>query len=69
MQTHLISEIAKSYYELLGLDNELLIINQNIEIQKNALKVIEYQKLAAKTTELAVQRFKQKLTQNTEPAL
>ena len=58
MQTHLISEIAKSYYELLGLDNELLIINQNIEIQKNALKVIEYQKLAAKTTELAVQRFK-----------
>src|ERR1043165_8096355 len=31
--TNLIAEIANSYYELLGLDNELDIVKKNIEIQ------------------------------------
>ncbi|WP_312192093.1 TolC family protein, partial [Sphingobacterium sp.] len=30
MVTNLISEIADSYYELLALDNELLVINENV---------------------------------------
>lgn len=55
--TNMIAEIANSYYELLALDNELSIVNQNIEIQSNALEVVKLQKIAARVTELAVQKF------------
>lgn len=57
MTTNLISEIADSYYELLALDNELLILNQNIKIQKDALNIIKDLKKNARSNELAVQRF------------
>ncbi|GAA0884888.1 TolC family protein [Sphingobacterium siyangense subsp. cladoniae] len=53
----LIAEVARSYYELLALDNQLTIIKQNIELQDNALSVIRLQKQAARVTELAVQKF------------
>jgi len=53
----LIAEVARSYYELLALDNQLAIIKQNIELQDNALSVIRLQKQAARVTELAVQKF------------
>ncbi|RKE56130.1 TolC family protein [Sphingobacterium detergens] len=53
----LIAEVARSYYELLALDNQLTIIKQNIELQDNALEVIKLQKQAARVTELAVQKF------------
>jgi multidrug efflux system outer membrane protein len=53
----LIAEVARSYYELLALDNQLSIIKQNIELQDNALEVIKLQKQAARVTELAVQKF------------
>ncbi|MBC6612732.1 TolC family protein [Hymenobacter sp. BT507] len=55
--TNLIAEIANSYYELLALDNQLAIVQQNIEIQTNALELVKLQKESARTTELAVQRF------------
>lgn len=55
--TNLIAEIANSYYELLALDNQLNIIQQNIEIQSNALKIVRLQKESARVTELAVRRF------------
>ncbi|MBD0832968.1 TolC family protein [Aestuariibaculum sediminum] len=55
--TNLISEIAKSYYELLALDNQLKIVEENIKIQTNALKIVKLQKQAARVTELAVKRF------------
>ena len=57
MVTNLIAEIANSYYELLALDNQLDIINQNIDIQSNALRIVKLQKEAAQATELAVRRF------------
>lgn len=57
MVTNLVAEIANSYYELLALDNELMIIEQNIEIQSNALEVVKIQKSSAKVTELAVKKF------------
>ncbi|MBN3520417.1 TolC family protein [Algoriphagus lutimaris] len=57
MVTNLIAEIANSYYELLALDNQLEIVQQNIEIQNNALEIVKYQKNAARVTELAVKRF------------
>src|SRR6478609_6790513 len=55
--TNLIAEIANSYYELLALDNQLQIVRQNIELQKNALEIIKIQKEGARATELAVQKF------------
>lgn len=55
--TTLVSEIATSYYELLGLDNELAIVQQNLEIQNNALQLVRTQKEATRVTELAVRRF------------
>jgi NodT family efflux transporter outer membrane factor (OMF) lipoprotein len=55
--TNLIAEIANLYYELLSLDNQLIIINQNIDIQRNALEIVKLQKTAGRVTELAVRRF------------
>ncbi len=61
MVTNLVSEIANSYYELLALDNQLQLIEQNIEIQSNALEIVRLQKLATKVTELPVKRFEAQL--------
>lgn len=55
--TNLIAEVADSYYELLALDNQLEIVKQNITLQQNALEIVKVQKEAARTTELAVQKF------------
>lgn len=62
--TQMIAEIANSYYELLALDNELLIIRQNLEIQTNALEIVRLEKAAARTTELAVRRFEAEVLKN-----
>ncbi|MBS1686024.1 MAG: efflux transporter outer membrane subunit [Bacteroidetes bacterium] len=66
MVTNLVAEISESYYELLTLDNQLEIINQNIDIQKNALGIIRQQKDNARVSQLAVNRFEAQLlnTQN-----
>lgn len=55
--SNLIAEVANSYYELLALDNQLLIVQENIKLQNNALEVIKIQKEGARVTELAVQKF------------
>jgi NodT family efflux transporter outer membrane factor (OMF) lipoprotein len=55
--TNLIAEVADSYYELLALDNQLEIVKQNIALQSNALEIVKIQKEAARSTELAVQKF------------
>ncbi|MGC1515721.1 MAG: TolC family protein [Maribacter sp.] len=64
MVTRLISEIADSYYELLALDNQLLFIQQNLELQENALNMVRIQKEAARTTELGVRRFEAEVLKN-----
>jgi multidrug efflux system outer membrane protein len=64
MVTNLVSEIANSYYELLALDNQLIIIEQNLEIQQNALKMVKLQKQAARATQLAVRRFEAEVYKN-----
>src|SRR5690606_3696100 len=61
MVTNLIAEIANSYYELLALDNQLALVNQNIDIQSNALNIVKLQKESARVTELAVKRFEAQL--------
>ncbi len=59
--TRLVADIAEAYYELMALDNLLQTINQNIEIQSNALRVVKIQKESAKVTQLAVNRFEAQL--------
>ncbi len=64
MITHLAAEIAQSYYELLAYDNQLEILQSNIEIQQNALKIVKMEKDAAKVTELAVRKFEAEVFKN-----
>ncbi|MDD7886069.1 TolC family protein [Flavivirga sp. 57AJ16] len=64
MVTQLVSEIAGAYYELLALDNQLTIIQQNLDIQQDALKMVKLQKEAARTTQLAVRRFEADVYKN-----
>ena len=62
--THLISEVANSYYELMALDNQLEILKQNIQIYQNSLEIVKLQKISAKVTELAVRRFEAEVLKN-----
>lgn len=62
--TRLVAEIARSYYELMALDNELEVLERNLEIQNQALAVVRAQKIAARVTELAVQRFEAEVLHN-----
>jgi outer membrane protein, multidrug efflux system len=62
--TKLIAEVAAAYYELVALDNQLTTLNQNIEIQQNALSIVKLQKKAGEVTELAVKRFEAELLKN-----
>ncbi len=55
--TNLVAEVANSYYELLSLDNQLEIIRETIQLQKNALEILKVQKEAGRVTELAVKQF------------
>ncbi|MCW5912425.1 MAG: TolC family protein [Cyclobacteriaceae bacterium] len=66
--TTLVAEVARSYYELLALDNELQIIEKNIQLQERALEVVSAQKEAGRATELAVKQFTAQLinTRNRE---
>lgn len=64
MVTNLVAEIANSYYELMALDNQLGILQQNINIQQNALHIVRLQKDAARVTELAVRRFEAEVLKN-----
>lgn len=66
--TNLIAEVSESYYELLFLDSQMLVVKQNIGLQKSALEIVKAQKEAAKTTELAVQKFQAEVlaSQNVE---
>ena len=64
MATQIIAEIASSYYELMALDNQIEILKRNVEIQTSALEVVKLEKLAARVTELAVQRFEAEVLKN-----
>jgi len=59
--TNLVAEIANAYYELLVLDNQLGIVQQNIDLQQNALELVRVQKQSARVNELAVNRFEAQL--------
>lgn len=62
--THLVSEVAESYYELLSLDAQLAIFGQMVEVQQQALESVRLKKAAARVTELAVRRFEAEVLKN-----
>ena len=64
MVTHLISEIANSYYELVALDNQLDILKKNIELYQSSLEIVKLEKQSARVTELAVRRFEAEVLKN-----
>src|SRR5262249_55228706 len=64
MVTALIAEIARLYYELMALDNQLAVLRQNIGLQQSALEIVRLEKQAARVTELAVTRFEAEVLKN-----
>src|SRR5690606_10453231 len=61
MVTNLVAEIARSYYELLTLDEQERIIQQNIKLQTPAYDIVKVQKAATRVNELAVKKFEAEL--------
>ncbi len=61
MTTQLISEIAETYYKLVVFDREVIIIEENIELQENALMVVSAQKETGKSNELAIEMMSAQL--------
>lgn len=59
--SRLVAEIARSYYELMALDNSLKILDENIEIQDKAFLKMKALKEYAKANNLAVNRFEAQL--------
>ncbi|WP_228713486.1 TolC family protein [Arundinibacter roseus] len=57
VQTTLVADIARLYYELLTLDNQLEIIQRNAVLQQQALETIIIQKEGGRANELAVRQF------------
>ncbi|OUJ74648.1 efflux transporter outer membrane subunit [Hymenobacter crusticola] len=57
VQTSLVAQVARLYYSLLALDNELVVLGKNRALQERAVEIIKIQKLGGRATELAVQQF------------
>lgn len=64
MVTHLVAEVAESYYELLALDNQFSIFERMLEVQGRALESVHLKKASARVTELAVRRFEAEVLKN-----
>ncbi len=62
--TRMVAEVAENYYELLALDNRLIILDQTIQIQEQSLLTASAMKAAARGTELGVQRFQAEVRKN-----
>lgn len=62
--TNLVAEIANDYYELMALDNQLQNLDQNIQIQQNALAVTRDLQSFGRVTSLAVNRFEAEVSKN-----
>jgi multidrug efflux system outer membrane protein len=63
VQTRIVSDISKGYYNLLMLDSQLGIAKRNVKLNDSTLNIIKLQYQAGQVTTLAVQQAKaQKLT-------
>ena len=57
VQTQLVANVARLYYELLSIDNELEIIRRNLDLQSKSLEILAIQKKSGQINELAVKQF------------
>ena len=64
IMTQIVAEIARSYFELLAIDNQLEVLRKNVDILAAALEIVKLEKQAARVTELAVQRFEAEVLKN-----
>jgi len=64
IMTQIVAELARSYFELIAVDNLLDVLKKNIEILREALEIVKLEKQAARVTELAVQRFEAEVLKN-----
>jgi outer membrane protein TolC len=62
--TNLIAEVASNYYKLMSLDRRIVILDETIEIQEQALEMARTVKEGARGTELPVQRFLAEVRKN-----
>lgn len=63
VQTKLVSDVSKGYYNLLMLDDQLAIARQNVLLNDSTLRMITFQYQSGQVTSLAVQQAQaQKLT-------
>jgi multidrug efflux system outer membrane protein len=69
IETNLVSEIAKAYYELVSLDNKIEIFQQSITIQENSLTIIRELKAAGRASELAVNQYESQILNTQAQAL
>lgn len=63
-QTRVVAEVARGWYELMALDNQLEVVDGNIDLLEQGLNAARLQKQAARVTELGVQRFEAELLKN-----
>ncbi len=70
VQTDLIAEVARTYYEMLALDQELEIFRRNATLQARSVEISVVLKRGGRSTELAVQQFvaQQRRTESLEAA-
>jgi len=67
VQTNLVASISQAYYNLLMLDEQLLIAEKNIRLSDSTLRILRFQYNAGQVTALAVQQAEAQ--QNTATAL
>lgn len=57
VQTNLVAEVARAYFDLLALDNQVKVLQEAIVLQQQALDIVRVQKEAGTANELAVKQF------------
>ncbi len=62
--TRLVADIAENYYGLMALDKRLENLDRIIELQERSLEIAQARKLAARGTDLPVQRFQAEVRKN-----
>lgn len=62
--TQVVAEIARSFYELVALDNQIEVLRSNVELLSRSVEIVKAEKAAGRVTELAVQRFEAEYLKN-----
>lgn len=62
--TNLVAEVARSYYELMALDNQLQTLSRYVGLQQEGLEMVRQLQLYARSTMLAVKRYEAEVAKN-----